>query len=120
VRLCDGAVRGFTDNVNNPRLLFRSRARSPCRALRARIYDDAVRGFADSVGIDKLSKSLLRPGQDPVTLPKPDMTQDLLMTYGKQLVAEQDNVKRVQLSEEYIAGASLAGDKGTSLPEEYQ
>ena len=89
-------------------------------ALRARIYDDAVRGFAANIGIDKLNDSLVKPGRARVQLPKPDMTKDLLMGYGKQLVEEQDNVKRVQLSEEYIAGAALAGDGGSSLPEEYR
>jgi hypothetical protein len=88
-------------------------------ALRARIYDDAVRGYANSIGIDNLSKSLVRPGK-PVTLPKPSMTMNLLMDYGQQLVSEQDNVKRVQLAEEYIAGASLAGETGSSIPEAYK
>jgi hypothetical protein len=67
-----------------------------CRALRARIYDDAVRGYASEIGVDRLHKELLIPNK-PVSLPKPNMTPDLLHSYGDQLVAEQDNVKRVQV-----------------------
>jgi hypothetical protein len=89
-------------------------------ALRARIYDDAVRGFANNIGIENLNSSLCKPGAAPVELPKPSMTKDLLMKYGKQLVEEQDNVKRVQLAEEYIQSAGLAGESGTSIPEAYK
>jgi hypothetical protein len=35
-------------------------------------------------------------------------------------VDEQDNVKRVQLADAYLAGAELAGTGGSSLPENYQ
>jgi hypothetical protein len=35
-------------------------------------------------------------------------------------VDEQDNVKRVQLADAYMAGAELAGTGGSSLPETYQ
>lgn len=31
----------------------------------------------------------------------------------------QENVKRVQLADEYMSGASLAGETGSSLPEKY-
>ena len=37
----------------------------------------------------------------------------------QDLVQEQDNVKRVQLAEAYMAGAELAGVGGSSLPESY-
>jgi hypothetical protein len=36
------------------------------------------------------------------------------------LVEEQENVKRVQLADEYMSGASLAGTSGSSLPEAYK
>jgi hypothetical protein len=88
-------------------------------ALRARIYDDAVRGFASQVGIENLGRSLVAPGSKPVSLPKPQMTQSLLMQYGDKLVEEQDNVKRVQLADAYLHGASLAGESGSSIPEAY-
>ena len=35
------------------------------------------------------------------------------------LVEEQENVKRVQLANEYLDGAALAGSSGTSLPEAF-
>jgi hypothetical protein len=54
-----------------------------------------------------------------VEFEKPSMTLDILMKYGQGLVNEQENVKRVQLAEEYLSGASLAGASGTSLPEAY-
>lgn len=39
---------------------------------------------------------------------------------GNLLVEEQENVKRVQLADEYLSGAALAGASGSSLPEGYQ
>ena len=38
---------------------------------------------------------------------------------GNLLVEEQENVKRVQLADEYMSGAALAGSSGSSLPEGY-
>lgn len=43
-----------------------------------------------------------------------------LMQYGNLLVEEQENVKRVQLADEYLSGAALAGSSGSSLPEAYR
>ena len=43
-----------------------------------------------------------------------------LMHYGNLLVEEQENVKRVQLADEYMSGAALAGTSGSSLPESYR
>jgi hypothetical protein len=48
------------------------------------------------------------------------MGMDVLMAYGKALVAEQDNVKRVQLADAYMGGAELAGSTGSSVPETYE
>ena len=50
---------------------------------------------------------------------KPTMSLDILMKYGQSVVQEQENVKRVQLAEEYMSGAALAGQSGSSLPEGY-
>lgn len=47
------------------------------------------------------------------------MSLDVLIKYGNMLVEEQDNIKRVQLAETYLANADLAGSGGSSLPEEY-
>ena len=79
-----------------------------------------MRQFTSDIGYESMHKELVkRGGRDPVSLPKPDMTHKMLLEYGYQLVEEQDNVKRVQLAEQYIAGAELAGESGTSVPEEY-
>ena len=48
----------------------------------------------------------------------PAITLDLLIKYGKNLVDEQDNVRRVQLAEAYMSGAELAGTDGSSMPSE--
>jgi hypothetical protein len=40
-----------------------------------------------------------------VEFDRPSMTLDILIKYGKFLVEEQDNVKRVQLADAYMAGA---------------
>jgi len=34
-------------------------------------------------------------------------------------VQEQENVKRVQLADEYMSGAALAGVSGSSMPEAF-
>jgi hypothetical protein len=86
-------------------------------ALRARVYDDKVRGFIKDLGMDNLSKRLINSREGKVQFEKPSMGLDILMKYGKALTQEQENVKRVQLAEEYMAGASLAGNTGSSLPE---
>lgn len=39
-----------------------------------------------------------------VEFDRPSMTLDILIKYGKFLVEEQDNVKRVQLADAYMAG----------------
>ena len=47
------------------------------------------------------------------------MELSTLMKYGQLIVYEQENVKRVQLADEYMSGASLAGSGGSSMPEAY-
>lgn len=71
------------------------------------------------MGIEELGPALVKPGAKKVTLPKPEMSQKLLMEYGAKLVQEQDNVKRVQLADSYLSGAALAGETGSSIPEAY-
>lgn len=89
-------------------------------ALRARVYDDMVRNFINDLGVDKLGQRLVNSTEGKVEFEKPSMTIDVLMKYGTMLVEEQDNVKRVQLAEAYMAGAELAGASGSSLPEQFQ
>merc|ERR1740138_1509132 len=85
-------------------------------ALRARVYDDKVRDFIIDTGLDNLSKRLINPSreQGAVEFEPPAMTLDVLLTYGKALEAEQENVKRIQLADAYLDGAVLAGEEGTA------
>jgi len=87
-------------------------------ALRARVYDDKVREFITSNGFENLGKKLVN-AREKVTFERPSMPLEVLMKYGQYLVQEQENVKRVQLAEEYFSGANLAGTSGSSLPEGY-
>jgi hypothetical protein len=85
-------------------------------ALRARVYDDMVRKFIMEIGMDNIGKRLLNPSKadGPVVFPKPEMTLQTLLAYGRMLEAEQDNVKRVQLADEYLDGSALAGKDGSA------
>ncbi|GIM04615.1 hypothetical protein Vretimale_9160, partial [Volvox reticuliferus] len=87
-------------------------------ALRARVYDDMVRKWIAEVGIEGIGSKLVN-GRQKVSFPKVSMSLDVLLKYGKALVDEQENVKRVQLADAYLSGAELAGASGSSLPEEY-
>jgi hypothetical protein len=89
-------------------------------ALRARVYDDKVRDFVANLGVENLSKRLVNSREGKVEFEKPRMSLDVLMKYGRYLVEEQDNVKRVQLAEAYMSGAELAGSAGSSMPEAYK
>jgi hypothetical protein len=89
-------------------------------ALRARVYDDKVRDFIKGIGVENIGKRLINSREGKVDFEKPSMPLDILIKYGKYLVEEQDNVKRVQLADAYLAGAELAGTGGSSLPETYR
>jgi hypothetical protein len=43
--------------------------------------------------------------------------QDTLLAFGQLVVAEQENVRRVQLANEYLSSAALAGADGSAIPE---
>jgi hypothetical protein len=49
-----------------------------------------------------------------VSMEQPPMNLETLLSYGKALEMEQENVKRVQLADSYLDGAVLAGADGTS------
>ena len=53
-----------------------------------------------------------------VEFEKPHMSVDVLFKYGRMLVDEQENVRRVQLADSYMSGAELAGASGKSMPDE--
>jgi hypothetical protein len=83
-------------------------------SLRSRIYDDVIWEYVQKTGVKNLNSNLVNTR----TPPKFDMPQiglQMLLNYGHKLVEEQDNVKRVQLADEYLEGASLAGSSGMSL-----
>jgi hypothetical protein len=44
--------------------------------------------------------------------------QDTLLAFGQLVVSEQENVRRVQLANEYLNSAVLAGADGSSMPPE--
>lgn len=79
-----------------------------------------MREFVESIGHENLNKRLVNSKEGKVVFEKPQMGIDILMSYGKALVAEQDNVKRVQLADAYLGGAELAGSTGSSVPEGYE
>mmetsp|Transcript_11353 Transcript_11353/g.34114 ORF Transcript_11353/g.34114 Transcript_11353/m.34114 type:complete len:454 (+) Transcript_11353:122-1483(+) len=84
-------------------------------AMRARVYDDKVRDFVKDIGIENLGKRLVNSKEGAVEFERPPMNVDILMKYGNLLVDEQDNVKRVQLAQEYLDGsAALAGGRNPS------
>jgi hypothetical protein len=87
-------------------------------ALRARVYDDRVRDFVKEIGIENIGKRLVNSREGKVEFEKPAMGLDKLLNYGKLLVNEQENVRRVQLAEAYMSGAELAGISGKSMPDE--
>jgi len=78
-----------------------------------------VREFVNEIGHENLNKRLVNSRDGKVKFEKPTMSLDVLMSYGRSLVSEQDNVKRVQLADAYLAGAELAGTDGSSVPETY-
>ena len=81
------------------------------------MYDDEVRKWVISTGVENIGKSLVNSKSGPPTFEKPAMTIDKLMEYGQMLVQEQQNVKRVQLAEEYLRSASL-GDANADAIEQ--
>jgi hypothetical protein len=88
-------------------------------ALRARVYDDKVRDFITNTGVENIGARLVNSREGKVEFEKPSMSLATLMKYGNLIVEEQENVKRVQLADEYMTGAALAGSGGSSLPEGY-
>jgi hypothetical protein len=84
-------------------------------ALRARVYDDEVRKWISNTGVENIGKNLVNSKSGPPTFEKPTMTIDKLMEYGHMLVQEQQNVKRVQLAEEYLSSAALGDANADSI-----
>ncbi|PWA91655.1 ribulose bisphosphate carboxylase/oxygenase activase 2 protein [Artemisia annua] len=76
-------------------------------ALRARVYDDEVRKWIGEIGVQGIGKRLVNSRDGPPEFEQPKMTIEKLLEYGNMLVQEQDNVKRVQLADTYLASAAL-------------
>lgn len=86
-------------------------------ALRARVYDSAVREFIEQQGLEQLGKGVLVSSREGFEFPAPSMDLDTLLAFGQLVVSEQENVRRVQLANEYLNSAALAGADGSSMPE---
>ncbi|KAJ4836278.1 AFG3 protein [Turnera subulata] len=84
-------------------------------ALRARVYDDEVRKWITGVGVQGIGKQLVNSREGPPTFEQPAMTLEKLLEYGQMLVKEQENVKRVQLADKYLAEAALGDANQDSI-----
>jgi hypothetical protein len=113
----DGINRGEVENLVD---MFPGQSIDFFGALRARVYDDKVREFIEMTGVENMGKRLINSKEGKIVFEKPEMSIASLVRYGRLLTDEQENVKRVQLAEEYMSGASLAGNTGSSLPEGYK
>ncbi|PIN17082.1 hypothetical protein CDL12_10274 [Handroanthus impetiginosus] len=76
-------------------------------AIRARVYDDEVRQWISSVGVENIGKKLVNSREKLPEFEQPKMKLSKLLEYGNMLVQEQENVKRVQLSDKYLKEAAL-------------
>lgn len=66
-----------------------------------------MRKWISDVGVQNVGKRLVNSREGPPTFEQPKMTLEKLLEYGNMLVQEQENVKRVQLSEKYLKEAAL-------------
>ncbi|CAN0926538.1 Ribulose bisphosphate carboxylase/oxygenase activase 2, chloroplastic [Linum grandiflorum] len=76
-------------------------------AVRARVYDDEVRKWVRGIGVENIGKRLVNSKEGLPSLEQPEMTVEKLIEYGKMLVKEQENVKRVRLADKYLKEAAL-------------
>ncbi|KAF3968421.1 hypothetical protein CMV_007687 [Castanea mollissima] len=84
-------------------------------ALRARVYDDEVRKWISGIGVQGIGKNLVNSKDGPPTFEQPKMTIEKLLEYGNMLVQEQENVKRVQLADQYLSEAALGDANKDSI-----
>lgn len=63
-------------------------------------------------GVKNLNMNLVNT-RTPPKFYMPQMSLKMLLDYDHKLVEEKDNFKRVQLEDEYLEGASLAGSSGS-------
>lgn len=84
-------------------------------AIRARVYDDEVRKWVGEVGVEAIGKNLVNSKEGPPSFEQPQMTLEKLLDYGNMLVNEQENVKRVQLADQYLSQAALGDANSDSI-----
>ncbi|KAL6653836.1 hypothetical protein ACP70R_008760 [Stipagrostis hirtigluma subsp. patula] len=110
IGVCKGIFR--SDNVSDEAVVqlvdtFPGQSIDFFGALRARVYDDEVRKWVEQTGVENIGKKLVNSKEGPPTFEQPKMTIEKLLQYGHMLVAEQENVKRVQLADKYLSEAAL-------------
>ncbi|CAH9068019.1 unnamed protein product [Cuscuta europaea] len=110
IGVCKGIFR--TDNLPDGHIVklvdaFPGQSIDFFGALRARVYDDEVRKFVAGIGVENVNERLLNSSDGPPVFEQPKMTLEKLLEYGNMLVQEQENVKRVQLSDKYLREAAL-------------
>ncbi|KAK4419039.1 Ribulose bisphosphate carboxylase/oxygenase activase 1, chloroplastic [Sesamum alatum] len=110
IGVCTGIFR--TDNVPKEDIVklvdaFPGQSIDFFGAVRARVYDDEVRKWIASVGVENIGKKLVNSREKLPEFEQPKMTLAKLLEYGNMLVQEQENVKRVQLSDKYLKEAAL-------------
>ncbi|KAK6120336.1 hypothetical protein DH2020_046027 [Rehmannia glutinosa] len=110
IGVCNGIFR--TDNVPREDIVklvdaFPGQSIDFFGAVRARVYDDEVRKWIASVGVENIGKKLVNSREKLPEFEQPKMTLAKLLEYGNMLVQEQENVKRVQLSDKYLKEAAL-------------
>lgn len=79
------------------------------------MYDDEVRNWISGVGVENVGRKLVNSKEGPPTFEQPKMTLEKLLEYGNMLVQEQENVKRVQLSDKYLREAALGDANEDSI-----
>ncbi|KAL2502944.1 Ribulose bisphosphate carboxylase/oxygenase activase [Forsythia ovata] len=110
IGVCTGIFR--TDNVPREDIVklvdaFPGQSIDFFGAIRARVYDDEVRKWIASVGVENIGRKLVNSREKLPEFEQPKMTLAKLLEYGSMLVQEQENVKRVQLSDKYLKEAAL-------------
>lgn len=73
-----------------------------------------MRKWIAGVWVESIGKKLVNSKEGPPTFEQPKMTIEKLLEYGNMLVQEQENVKRVQLADKYLAEAAL-GDANAAV-----
>ncbi len=70
-------------------------------AVRSRIYDDKIREFINQVGLENLSKQLVKNRASKPVLPPPYFSLARLVEYGTILLEEQNLIHSQRLAQSY-------------------